>query len=355
MALSADTQIELEIGSFNDLPVEAAATIYAGSMCSLTEDGYADVLTAGEPFVGHAYSGVDNSAGAAAAETVNLHSGIYRAEVALVVNYEDIGLPVYASDDATVTLDPGSATGPYTLVGHVIRRASATRAVVEFSTLPEAGGQIQPQNTAVFFDDFIGYQAMTSETGSTGPWLTVDVGDATEALVADADNGQFALILAATDEAEDAVLYMGDQLNFDIGKLKTMEFRAQAVTPGTGVAVVAGMAGDHNLDKDTVAQNAWFKWPAGLAVVAETDDGTTDNDDKAVATQVTATWYDYKIDFTDTADVKFYVNGTQVATATTFDMSAYTGNLQPYFSADKASGTGTASLIIDYVRIVSAR
>ena len=47
-----------------------------------------------------------------------------------------------------------------------------------------------------------------------------------------------------------------------------------------------------------------------------------------------------------------------VATATTFDLSNLTdaeGLMQPYFSLDKASGTGLGTFDIDYVRIWSER
>ena len=207
----------------------------------------------------------------------------------------------------------------------------------------------------VFDDDFIGYQLMLSETGSAGRWLSVDVGDATEAVQADAHGGVADLVIAATDEAEDAVLYFGDQLNFDIDSLKRVEIRAAITTPGTGVRIVWGMAGNHNLDKDSVAQNAWFSCDGSLACKCETDDGTNDNDDKTAQTLTTGTYYEFVIDFTDTSDVKFYIDGQQMASSTTFDMSNYTGNLQPYFSCDKASGTSTGTLSIDYVRVISSR
>lgn len=228
-------------------------------------------------------------------------------------------------------------------------------------------GMLEQDTRVKFFDDFLGsYGSLINATGTwagtvTSVWETVDVGDATEAVVADVSGGAVALTIAATSEAEDAVLYFGDQLNFDIDQLQFMEMRAKVTEPGTGVTVVFGMAGNHNLDKDTVAQNAWFRCEATLAMVCETDDGTHDEDDVAAMTLVTATYYQFLIDFRDTAALKFYVKTedaktwTQVATAGTFNMASYTGNLQPYFSCDKASGTGTGALTIDYVRIIAER
>ena len=200
-------------------------------------------------------------------------------------------------------------------------------------------------------------------------WATVDVGDATEAIVDDEHGGVVALAIAATNEAEDAVLYLEDDLMFDIDKLKTVDFRAKAITPGTGVTVVFGMAGAHNLDKDTIAQNAWFRLQASLALLVETDDGTNDNDDGATGvTLTTDTWYWFRIDFTNSANVKFlyrtdaanaWTDLTATALAalgkTAFDMSKYTAGLQPYMSLDKASGTGTGTLKVDKITVRCGR
>jgi len=211
----------------------------------------------------------------------------------------------------------------------------------------------------VFYDDFIG-AAGGSIFDGTIRWAVIDVGDATEAIVADSANGQFLLHLAATSEAEDAVLYMGDNKNFDVGSGLIFECRLDmAVVPGTGVCAVFGMAGDHNLDKDSVTEHAWFRLQASAALLAESDDTTNDNNDIATGiTLVAGTYNIFRIDFTDLTDVKFYVDGARVASGTTFDMSNLTAaeqQMQPYFSLDKASGTTLGDLNIDYVRIFQNR
>jgi hypothetical protein len=119
------------------------------------------------------------------------------------------------------------------------------------------------------------------------------------------------------------------------------------------------MCGDHNLDKDTVTEAAWFRFDASLVCKVETDDTTNNNDDIATGHTAVAGTYDiYRIDFTDLTDVKFYINGTRVASGTTFDMSNLTAGeqqMQPYFSLDKTSGTGLGDINIDYVKIFSNR
>jgi len=210
-----------------------------------------------------------------------------------------------------------------------------------------------------FYDDFLG-AAGGSVFDGTQIWNVVDVNDATEAIVADSSNGQFLLHLAATSQAEDAVLYHSNNRTFDVGNGVIFEARINmAVSPGTGVAAVAGLANDHNLDKDTVAAHAWFRWQASLATLCESDDTTNDNDDTSTGlTAVAGTYNIYRIDFTTLADVKFYVDGVRVCTSTTFDMSNLTAaeqQMQPYFSLDKASGTGLGDMNIDYVKIWSNR
>lgn len=212
-----------------------------------------------------------------------------------------------------------------------------------------------------FYDDFLG-SAGGSVFDATQIWQVVDVGAlATAAIVADSSNGQFLLHIATTDEAEDAVLYHGDNKTFDVGNGLIFEARINmAVAPGTGVRAVAGMAGDHNLDKDTITEAAWFSWDASQVCYAETDDTTNNNDDKATGvTTVAGTYNIFRIDFTTLANVKFFIDGVRVATSTTFDMSnlsAAEQQMQPYFSLDKAGGLAAlGDMNIDYVKIWSNR
>ena len=205
-----------------------------------------------------------------------------------------------------------------------------------------------------FVDDFLG--TAVEPFDGTIVWSVVDVGGATEAIVADSANGVFKLHMHATSEAEDAVLYTGDNKNFDVGSGLIFETRIDmGVAPGTGVCAVFGMAGDHNLAKDSVTEHAWFRLDASMVVKVESDDTTNDNDDTATGiTAVAGTYNIFRIDFTDLTDVKFYIDGARVSAGTTFDMSNLTPGeqqMQPYFSLDKASGTGVGDMNIDYVKM----
>lgn len=207
-----------------------------------------------------------------------------------------------------------------------------------------------------FYDDFLGSALREDEI-----WSTVQVAiNAAIGLVADGAGGQVSLALDADNNAEDAVLYWGDQRGIDVSKQAVIEIRARvSVLPTLTAQIVMGLAGDHNLDKDAVAEHAWFKLDGSGAVLAESDDTTNDNDDKATGVTVLATeWHVYRIDFTDLSDVKFFIDGARVAGDETFDMSNLAGAeliLQPYISLDKDADVGVGTLLPDYVKVWSNR
>ena len=207
-------------------------------------------------------------------------------------------------------------------------------------------------------EDFLGEGGL--ELGNTvDRWAVVDVGDATEAMVADTATGVFRTHLHATSEAEDAVLYWGDQTTISVLNDVQFETRVNVSTlPTTGVRGVFGMCGDHNLAKDSVAESAWFSMSASGVLNCQTDDTTNDETASSGTTVVAGTYYIFRIDFSVISDVKFYINGVRVATSTTYDMSNLTATeafFQPYYSLDKASGTGVGDIDIDYVAIWGRR
>ena len=223
-----------------------------------------------------------------------------------------------------------------------------------------------------FYDDFVGAGALATipavaseENGF--PWTKLIVGAAppTVGVLADGAHGQMEIALTNASQAQDAMLYWSDQRAVNVKADAHFEVRAAfSVLATTGVAAVFGLAGNHNLDKDTITEHAWFRAQASGAILVETDDTTNNNDDIATGTTKTANgWAVYHIDFGDLSDVKFYIDGVRVAgpdfgTDTTFDMSNLTDAeavMQPYFSLDKASGTGVGTLLVDYVRIWSNR
>lgn len=201
-----------------------------------------------------------------------------------------------------------------------------------------------------FEDDFLG-DAIDAK------WTAVDVsttGDTTPVLTADASGGQITLPLDVTSEAQESGLTWGDQRSFSLDKKPVIEMRlALATLPTLLSEAVWGLAGDKNAVADTVAEGIWFKADGSGAIVAESDDGTTNNDDKSTGVTVTAGEFRiYRIDCTDPTDIKFFIDGARVATATTFSANAVpTLALQPYVHIAKASGAGLGVVKVDYIKV----
>jgi hypothetical protein len=212
-----------------------------------------------------------------------------------------------------------------------------------------------PMAPVVFYDDFVTTTGLGVATNGA-IWATKDTGGASEAAVADAINGQVALTLAVTDEKEEAGIYFGDQRCFLPGQGLVFETRVcVSVTPTLLADICWGMCSDYVEDIDATTSHAVFKVDGSTAVVCESDNNVTDTDDTATAVVAgTTTWRVYRIDLSDAADVKFYIDGNRVAAATTFKVLVGT-NLQPYFYAFKSTGAGLGTLLIDYCRVWQAR
>jgi len=188
--------------------------------------------------------------------------------------------------------------------------------------------------------------------------------------------GSMVLTLDAEVEAENLCLYFGDILSLDIDNLKSIEMWVQcSATLIAGVDIAFGVASERNDAIDTIAEQALFRvigaGAAAGAVTVETDDGTNNNDDIATGQTLAASIKRCMIEF-DTgvatqdvrdgggvggkADVLFSMdNGSgllqPVARNTRFDMSNYSGGLQPYLQIQKTASASAASVSLKRVRV----
>ncbi len=107
MALTANREVDHFVDQeLRSYQVAVAKRIFKGSFVGLAANGYVQPLTAGDACVGMAYEESDNSGGANGALTVRVFTlGDFGLTLtgATVAN---IGQPVFASDDATLTFDP---------------------------------------------------------------------------------------------------------------------------------------------------------------------------------------------------------------------------------------------------------
>lgn len=164
--LAANKPRAFELGERNHLLVIASDIIYEGAAVGLVDaSGHARPLNAADRFVGFAVAKADNSAGAAAAISVEVvKSGQIELTVSGVV-ITDVGQPVYATDDDTFTMNPVGGV----FIGFVKRFVSTGVATVEF-------------NACVLLDP---YGDTVRETVSAN--LTTDIEDSGKTLFVDTD------------------------------------------------------------------------------------------------------------------------------------------------------------------------
>lgn len=133
MAATYNVIPKIARGEYEQYPVTASTTLYAGAMVT-KKIGYLAALTDGDKFDGHLLDGVINTTaegvGAAGDLRGKVQRGKYKMQVALPnVNEYMVGAVVYAVDDNTYTLAP-----MITPVGIVDRYISSGQALVEFDT-----------------------------------------------------------------------------------------------------------------------------------------------------------------------------------------------------------------------------
>ena len=125
--LAAASPRKLSTSEYQDYPVVASDIIYEGAIVGISS-GYARPLQAGDTYLGVAVETVDNSAGAAGAKNVRVATTIpFVMDVAGVSDVTSVTLPVYASDDDTLTLTEGSNS----LVGIVMSYISGASCVIQ--------------------------------------------------------------------------------------------------------------------------------------------------------------------------------------------------------------------------------
>ena len=216
------------------------------------------------------------------------------------------------------------------------------------------------QDFQTYCDDFEGTSVTLPASANIGtPWLVDHTGAAPPTFVRNAGNA--VLTMTSADQVQIIGLHHGDALTFDIDDIQSVEMRVKmgATTFTSGNIFVFGVGSARNDTADSVAEHAWFRMEGANSttlVYAESDDGTRDVNDISTGVALSTTFKRFVIDFTaGKSDVKFYIDGQRVCASQTFDMSAYSGGLQPIIQLQKASGTTVAIATIDYVKIEAKR
>ena len=207
-------------------------------------------------------------------------------------------------------------------------------------------------------DRFDRAQAYTTTPAGEFGWTIADTSSSGTPTYLNISGRGAKLTLASTSENEIVTLYQNDVLPFALNKLQQVRFVAKVAAIDSVTTLTFGVGSARNDTEDSVATLAWFRMQGSdstTAVVCETDDGTTDLDDKATGVSLAATEKEFVIDFSNgLADVRFYIDGARVAASTTFSMAAASSstNVQVLCQLQKASGTGVPSVTLKLVDVV---
>lgn len=200
----------------------------------------------------------------------------------------------------------------------------------------------------------------TSSTQS--PWIRAGSGSGASATLSD---GALLLAFDNTSEAARQAIYFNDHLAFDIDDLVRFEALVKFDTAvSSNVIVGIGMTSAFNATLDSIAQAAIFRVEGDNDLLCETDDGTNNNDDVDSGFDAQNDWQRLAIDFSGgvqtrsgvaslggKGNVQFFAGNAagylrRCAAATQFDMSNYSGGLQPFLQIQKGSSTDTGNLYI---------
>lgn len=240
----------------------------------------------------------------------------------------------------------------------VERLASGAIYRVYESTTGESNLPIAP---TVFYDDFLGADTVIPSTAESGcKWLKKIVGAAppTVGKKADQAGGAVELALTSDSQKQDAVLYFGDQREFLLTDSLIFEARIKlSILPTLVAEAVWGLCGDWADGPDAITYSTFFAADGSGLVTCEMDDAATDSSTSSATTLTTADWAVCRIDATTITDIKFYIDGSRVASGTTYSYAATGANatLQPYFAMYKASGAGVGTMLVDSVRVMTTR
>lgn len=221
---------------------------------------------------------------------------------------------------------------------------------------------VRPVAPIYFFDDFLGTAI------DTNFWTDLDLNSATTTAP---PASIFVCEIGQVHENAAAGLYSKDDKPWNIDKGLIFECRmaihtAPTLTTEIGMGMINDSYGADSMRfmlADECAKYAFFglytSSGSGLVPIIRTDDATAASGIVSTATTlVLDTYYVFRIDFTDSSSVKFYINGAQVASSTTFKMNTAANLMvQPWicvYKHDDATTAAAGEFYLDYVRIWQA-
>ncbi len=146
MALTANREVDQYVDQETRIFKISNVNVYKGGFVGLLTTGYARALVAGDKFLGIAYEGMDNSAGSAGDKSVRVYTKGDFEHVLAAAAITDIGRPVYASADDTLTFDPEDNS----FVGFVQDVPSTGNIILRLADAAQIGHDPMAHHTASF-------------------------------------------------------------------------------------------------------------------------------------------------------------------------------------------------------------
>ena len=136
MALTANREVDRYVDQeLRSYPVAGSTHIYKGALVTLGATGYAGPLSAGSRFVGLAYEEADNSSGSDGDIRVRVFTLGDFGHTLTGATVADVGRPVFASADDTLTFTPGGK--PF--VGYVKDWVTTNEIILRLDTTAAVG------------------------------------------------------------------------------------------------------------------------------------------------------------------------------------------------------------------------
>lgn len=260
--------------------VAAAVTIYRGAFVGLNPAGYAKPFEAGDLFVGVAEGLADNASGAAGAINVQVRNGGF-LDLPITTTIDDVGKPVFATDDESAAIALGHPDG---FIGRVVQvgdsSSYAVVAMIPGDKLTAADVQHGPN--VVYLDAGGKHEATGGTAGTIGYGGGLLASSALGSGVTDTGAGGVTGAFDAVAEVAHASLYGGI---FKVSRGVTAEFELHLTNIGDdaaldtdwGLGSILTANSIADIDHADMAQLACFHMDGNSAnILAQSDDATTD-------------------------------------------------------------------------------